>query len=216
MLDFPLWLRATHFLNLLFISLLVRSGLEILSAHPKLYWNDDCTPGSEWLRLTRKRLPAHELWTSRDEEDIVLVVDRAPRTQEPGPGSALALSRRCRLAAHRSPVCRDALRHARMAPIDSHLLVDSPGRLACPAVVPGLSSRRHAGTIQPAGAARVFLGGVSAVASRHRDRTRHVTRPSRHGFPGTFGCFGVVRPRAASTSSASARFSRSSSCTSRW
>src|SRR6185437_10894009 len=72
MLDFPLWLRATHFLNLLFISLLVRSGLEILSAHPKLYWNDDCTPGSEWLRLTRKRLPEapyHELWTSRDEEE---------------------------------------------------------------------------------------------------------------------------------------------------
>jgi methionine sulfoxide reductase catalytic subunit len=68
MLDFPLWLRATHFLNLLFISLLVRSGLEVLSAHPKLYWNDDCTPGSEWLRLTRKRLPEYALWTSRDEE----------------------------------------------------------------------------------------------------------------------------------------------------
>lgn len=69
MLDFPLWLRATHFLNLLFVSLLVRSGLEILSAHPKLYWNDDCTPGSEWLRLTRKRMPVNELWTSRDEEE---------------------------------------------------------------------------------------------------------------------------------------------------
>ena len=69
MLAFPLWLRATHFLNLLFIALLVRSGLEILSAHPKLYWNDDCTPGSEWLRLTRKRQPANELWTSRDEEE---------------------------------------------------------------------------------------------------------------------------------------------------
>src|SRR6185436_16008360 len=59
----------THVLNLLFLSLLVRSGFEILSAHPKLYWNDDCTPGSEWLSLTRKRLPAHELWTSRDEEE---------------------------------------------------------------------------------------------------------------------------------------------------
>ncbi len=69
MLDYPLWLRATHFLNLLFLSLLVRSGVEILSAHPKLYWNDDCTPGSEWLRLTRKRLPADGLWTSRDEEE---------------------------------------------------------------------------------------------------------------------------------------------------
>jgi methionine sulfoxide reductase catalytic subunit len=69
MLDFPLWLRATHFLNLLFLSLLVRSGFEILSAHPKLYWNDDCTPGSEWLRLTRKRMPTDTLWTSRDEEE---------------------------------------------------------------------------------------------------------------------------------------------------
>src|SRR6476620_3226533 len=68
-LDFPLVLRATHFLNLLFLSLLVRSGFEILSAHPKLYWNDDCTPGTEWLRFTRKRLPEHELWTSRDEEE---------------------------------------------------------------------------------------------------------------------------------------------------
>jgi sulfoxide reductase catalytic subunit YedY len=69
MLDYPLWLRATHFFNLLFLSLLVRSGLEILSAHPKLYWNDDCLPGSEWLRFTHKRLPATELWTSRDEEE---------------------------------------------------------------------------------------------------------------------------------------------------
>jgi DMSO/TMAO reductase YedYZ molybdopterin-dependent catalytic subunit/thiosulfate reductase cytochrome b subunit len=68
-LDFPIWLRATHFLNLLFISLLVRSGIEILSAHPKLYWNDDCMPGSEWLRFTRKQQPAHKLWTSRDEEE---------------------------------------------------------------------------------------------------------------------------------------------------
>src|ERR1017187_6919156 len=68
-LDYPLWLRATHFLNLLFLSLLARSGQEILSAHPKLYWNDDCTPGCEWLRLTRKRMPARNLWTSRDEEE---------------------------------------------------------------------------------------------------------------------------------------------------
>src|SRR5690625_5700059 len=35
-LDLTLWLRLTHFLNLLFLSLslLVRSGLEILSAPP--------------------------------------------------------------------------------------------------------------------------------------------------------------------------------------
>jgi hypothetical protein len=52
-LDFPFWLRALHFCNILFVTLLIRSGLEILSAHPKLYWNDDCIPGSAWLRLGR-------------------------------------------------------------------------------------------------------------------------------------------------------------------
>lgn len=47
---------------------MVRSGLEILSAHPKLYWRDDCRPGSEWLRFTRKKMPTDRLWTGADEE----------------------------------------------------------------------------------------------------------------------------------------------------
>jgi len=44
---FPLWLRLTHYINFLFLTLLVRSGIQILSDHPKLYWNKHCTPGSE-------------------------------------------------------------------------------------------------------------------------------------------------------------------------
>jgi len=67
-LEYPLWLRTTHFFNFLLLSLLVRSGLEILSAHPRLYWNDDCTPGSEWLKFTKKRRPRDRLWTASDEE----------------------------------------------------------------------------------------------------------------------------------------------------
>src|ERR1035437_10553365 len=67
-LDYPLWLRATHFFNFLFLSLLVRSGLEIRSAHPRLDWNDHCTPGSEWLSFTKKRRPTDRLWTASDEE----------------------------------------------------------------------------------------------------------------------------------------------------
>jgi hypothetical protein len=54
-LDFPLWLRAAHFFNFLLLSLLIRSGLEILSAHPRFYWNDHCTPGSEWVKFTKKQ-----------------------------------------------------------------------------------------------------------------------------------------------------------------
>ena len=67
-LDYPLWLRAAHFFNFLLLSLLVRSGLEILSAHPRLYWNDHCTPGSEWLKFTKKQRPEDRLWTASDEE----------------------------------------------------------------------------------------------------------------------------------------------------
>lgn len=67
-LGFPAWVRWTHFFNILFLTLLIRSGIEIIGAHPMLYWNDDCTPGSEWVRFTRKRMPADELWTAEDEK----------------------------------------------------------------------------------------------------------------------------------------------------
>ena len=63
-LDFPLWLRASHFLTIVFIALLMRSGLEILSAGPRLYLNDDCRPGGELVTLGRRRLPTEGLWTS--------------------------------------------------------------------------------------------------------------------------------------------------------
>jgi sulfoxide reductase catalytic subunit YedY len=68
-IDFPSWLRFAHFINLIFITLLIRSGIEILSALPKLYFNDDATPGSEWIKFTRKKMPKDKLWTSLDEEE---------------------------------------------------------------------------------------------------------------------------------------------------
>jgi len=49
---FPAWLRLTHHVNLVFLVLLVRSGLQILADHLRLYWNVHCTPGAEWLRFT--------------------------------------------------------------------------------------------------------------------------------------------------------------------
>jgi len=66
-LGYPIWVRLTHWFNFLFMTMSARSGLAILAAHPKLYWNVHCRPGSEWLRLTRKRMPADRLWCSTDE-----------------------------------------------------------------------------------------------------------------------------------------------------
>jgi methionine sulfoxide reductase catalytic subunit len=68
-IDFPFWLRFAHFINLIFITLLIRSGIEILSALPKLYFNDDAKLGSEWIKFTRKKMPKDKLWTSLDEEE---------------------------------------------------------------------------------------------------------------------------------------------------
>ena len=67
--DFPFWLRFAHFINLIFITLLIRSGIEILSSLPKLYFNDDAKLGSEWIKFTKRKMPEDRLWTSLDEEE---------------------------------------------------------------------------------------------------------------------------------------------------
>lgn len=64
---FPAWLRITHYVNFFFIILLIRSGLQILADHPRLYWNVHCTPNTEWLRLTPVKVPTDRLWTAKDD-----------------------------------------------------------------------------------------------------------------------------------------------------
>jgi sulfoxide reductase catalytic subunit YedY len=64
---FPAWLRITHWVNFFFLVLLVRSGLQMLADHPRLYWNVHCTPGSEWLRLTPIEVPKDRVWTAKDD-----------------------------------------------------------------------------------------------------------------------------------------------------
>jgi sulfoxide reductase catalytic subunit YedY len=68
-LGFPVWIRLTHLFNILFITLLIRSGIEILAAHPKLYLKDDCTPGTEWIRFTPRQMLEDKFWTGKDEQE---------------------------------------------------------------------------------------------------------------------------------------------------
>jgi thiosulfate reductase cytochrome b subunit len=63
----PAWLRITHYVNFMSLSLFIRSGLQILMDHPRLYWNVHCTPGTEWLRLTPVEVPNDRVWTSKDD-----------------------------------------------------------------------------------------------------------------------------------------------------
>ncbi|NDJ90670.1 cytochrome b/b6 domain-containing protein, partial [Mycolicibacter kumamotonensis] len=68
-LDYPAWLRVDHWLNVLFLTLLLRSGIEILSTHPKLYRHEDSAPGTQWAKFTGKVMPKDKLYDTLDEEE---------------------------------------------------------------------------------------------------------------------------------------------------
>lgn len=63
---FPAWLRVQHFLNILFMAFIIRSGIQVLADHPRLYWKRDCTPGTEWFRF-QKAVPVGRIWTAKDD-----------------------------------------------------------------------------------------------------------------------------------------------------
>jgi len=85
---FPAWLRITHYVNFVFLTLLIRSGIQILSDHPKLYGNDHCTPGTEWLKFSSNKKPKEGYWTSMDE-----AVEVSPWIALPGGRHNLGIGR---------------------------------------------------------------------------------------------------------------------------
>ncbi len=62
----PLWVGAQHFLNLFLLVFIMRSGLQILSDHPRLYWTRHSTPGRDWFRI-QKPVPTDPLWTAKQD-----------------------------------------------------------------------------------------------------------------------------------------------------
>ena len=75
---FPLWVRYCHFFNFVFLMILIRSGLSILVDHPRLYFNDDCTPGSEWIRFTPIHVPTDRVWTAKDDARYISPIVATP------------------------------------------------------------------------------------------------------------------------------------------
>jgi sulfoxide reductase catalytic subunit YedY len=65
-LGLPSWLRWQHFFNLFFLVFIIRSGVQILADHPRLYWTRHCTPGRDWFRF-QKPTPPDPLWTAKQD-----------------------------------------------------------------------------------------------------------------------------------------------------
>jgi methionine sulfoxide reductase catalytic subunit len=62
----PWWVNLQHFVNLLFMAFIIRSGWQILTDHPRLYWTRHSRPGGEWVRIAHKA-PDDPLWTAKQD-----------------------------------------------------------------------------------------------------------------------------------------------------
>ena len=40
--------------------------------HPRLYWNDNRTPGTEWIRFTPLEVPTDRIWTAKDDARYIM------------------------------------------------------------------------------------------------------------------------------------------------
>ena len=65
----PIVVVIAHIVNIFCLLLLIRSGIQILYDHPKLYWTDNTTDDNHWLRFGKKIMPKDKLWTSLDEAE---------------------------------------------------------------------------------------------------------------------------------------------------
>jgi DMSO/TMAO reductase YedYZ molybdopterin-dependent catalytic subunit/thiosulfate reductase cytochrome b subunit len=68
--------------------MLIRSGLSILVDHPRLYFNNDCTPGSEWIKFTPLVVPRDRVWTAKDDSRYI-----SPLVATPGYRHAIGIAR---------------------------------------------------------------------------------------------------------------------------
>jgi DMSO/TMAO reductase YedYZ molybdopterin-dependent catalytic subunit/thiosulfate reductase cytochrome b subunit len=85
---FPWWLRWAHFFNFVFLMMLVRSGLSILVDHPRLYFNNGCTPDTEWIRFTPLKIPKDRVWRASDDDRYI-----SPLVATPGYRHSVGIAR---------------------------------------------------------------------------------------------------------------------------
>jgi sulfoxide reductase catalytic subunit YedY len=83
----PWWVNVQHFVNLLFMMFIIRSGWQILVDHPRLYWTRHSRPGNEWMRV-RPKSPDDPLWTAKQDS-----VDLPKHVGLPGLRHTIGLAR---------------------------------------------------------------------------------------------------------------------------
>lgn len=85
---FPAWIILSHWINFFFMIIIIRSGISILMDHPRLYWNDGCTPGTDWARFTPIKEAPTKQWTAKDDARYI-----SPAIGLPGYRHSVGLAR---------------------------------------------------------------------------------------------------------------------------
>ena len=63
----PVWANWTHFFNLFLMTFIIRSGIQILADHPRLYFSRNATPNKdEWFRISVP-VPDDPMWTAKQD-----------------------------------------------------------------------------------------------------------------------------------------------------
>ena len=171
---FPLWIGITHYVNLLFMVLLARSGLQILMDHPRLYWNVHCTPGTEWIRFTPVQVPLDRLYTAKDDARYL-----TPWVGLPGGRHTLGLARHWHFVSALFWVLNGALyviaavRDESLAADRADLLAHLPRRLGHVRPlrdVPPAAGAQRLLPVQRAAATELFRGDLHPRAAVDPDR----------------------------------------------
>lgn len=79
--NFPWWLRVEHFVNIIFVTFFIRSGIEILGTYPRLHTNVHNRAGAQWAQFTIKEKPKHKYYAVGSEYE-----DYSPIVSLPGRG----------------------------------------------------------------------------------------------------------------------------------
>jgi len=127
----PAFVRWTHLLSFFLLVVIVRSGLQILADHPRLYTKVHCTPGTEWLRF-RGPVPSDRIWTAKEDAITLSPLVGLPGGRHTiGVARPLALCLRHSLRDQRHRLCRLPLFNPMAAPACTHRPLDFPAAASC-------------------------------------------------------------------------------------
>ena len=124
----PVWVGVQHFFNLFLLIFIIRSGIQILSDHPRLYWTRHSTPGRDWFRIpeTGSRRPLVDGEEGLHQPARPGRLAGHPAFDRVGP--LVASGRGYPVAAQRRGVLRAAVHHRAVAARGADQLVGDPQR----------------------------------------------------------------------------------------